>query len=187
MCPRDGRSRITFHGSCSQFHVALRVYPENLLLFVKGLPQYSRYPPGRWLRKLSFSQHVAARTVTRIYSFRLLKHRWGMKNQIACRIWPQYYDMIYLLTAIGFPPGGSSIVHIYTKTIHRTTQNKQYIEQHKNCGRARAVPRLCGLYPGICFTTEENARKNLSQGIRRVTAGAMKIHKHTNIQYCMSL
>jgi hypothetical protein len=36
-----------------------------------------------------------------------------------------------LLTAIGLPPGGSSTVHIYTKPIHRTTQNKQYIEQHK--------------------------------------------------------
>jgi len=31
--------------------------------------------------------------------------------------------MIYLLTAIGLPPGGSSKVHIYTQTIHRTTQN----------------------------------------------------------------
>jgi hypothetical protein len=40
--------------------------------------------------------------------------------------------MIYLLTAIGLPPGGSSTVHIYTQTIHRTTQNKQYIEQHIN-------------------------------------------------------
>ena len=40
--------------------------------------------------------------------------------------------MIYLLTAIGLPPGCSSTVHIYTQTIHRTTQNKQYIEQHKN-------------------------------------------------------
>jgi hypothetical protein len=27
-----------------------------------------------------------------------------------------------------------------------------------------AVPRLCGFYPGICLTTEEKARKNLSQG-----------------------
>jgi hypothetical protein len=26
------------------------------------------------------------------------------------------------------------------------------------------VPRLCGVYPGICLTTEEKARKNLSQG-----------------------
>ena len=28
----------------------------------------------------------------------------------------------------------------------------------------RAVPRLCGFYPGICLTNEEKARKNLSQG-----------------------
>jgi len=30
---------------------------------------------------------------------------------------------IYLLTAIGLSPGGSSTVHIYTQTVHRTTQN----------------------------------------------------------------
>ena len=29
---------------------------------------------------------------------------------------------IYLLTAIGLTPSGSSTVHIYTQTIHRTTQ-----------------------------------------------------------------
>jgi len=38
----------------------------------------------------------------------------------------QYYNvkigMIYLLTAIGLSHGGSSTVHIYTQTIHRTTQ-----------------------------------------------------------------
>ena len=30
--------------------------------------------------------------------------------------------MIYLLTASGLTPGGSSAVHIYTQTVHRTTQ-----------------------------------------------------------------
>jgi len=30
--------------------------------------------------------------------------------------------MIYLLTAVGLTPGGSSTVHIYTQTINRTTQ-----------------------------------------------------------------
>jgi uncharacterized integral membrane protein len=30
--------------------------------------------------------------------------------------------LIYLLTAFGLTPGGSSTVHIYTKTIRRTTQ-----------------------------------------------------------------
>ena len=52
------------------------------------------------------------------------------------------HDKIYLLTAIGLSPGGSSTVHIYTQTIHRTIQNKQYIEQHNNFGRMRAVLRL---------------------------------------------
>jgi len=32
------------------------------------------------------------------------------------------YILIYLLTAIGLTPGGSSTVHIYTQTIHRTIQ-----------------------------------------------------------------
>jgi len=32
--------------------------------------------------------------------------------------------MVYLLTAVGLPPGGSSTVHIYTQTIHRSTQWK---------------------------------------------------------------
>ena len=33
--------------------------------------------------------------------------------------------MIYLLTAIGLSPGGSSTVHIYTQTIYRTTYKLQ--------------------------------------------------------------
>jgi hypothetical protein len=37
--------------------------------------------------------------------------------------------MIYLLTAVN--KYISSTVHIHTQTIHRTTQNKQYKEQHK--------------------------------------------------------
>jgi hypothetical protein len=37
--------------------------------------------------------------------------------------------MIYL-TAIGLPPGGSSTVHIYTQTVHRTTK-KQKIHRTK--------------------------------------------------------
>jgi hypothetical protein len=55
------------------------------------------------------------------------------------------YD-IYLLTAIGLSPGGSSTVHIYTQTIHRTAQNKQYqnnIKYWKSVGRAlswRVIP-----------------------------------------------
>ena len=52
------------------------------------------------------------------------------------------YILYFLLTAIGLSPGGSSTLHIYTQTIHRTIQNKQNIEQHNNFGRMRAVLRL---------------------------------------------
>jgi hypothetical protein len=82
---------------------------------------------------------------------------WGVaraRNMAALRSYPpvctplanwellKWYDMIYLLTAIGLPPGGSSTVHIYTQIIHRTIQNKQYIQQHNNFGRVRAAPSL---------------------------------------------
>jgi len=33
--------------------------------------------------------------------------------------------MIYVLTAVGLTPTGSSTVHIYTQTIHRKTQLTQ--------------------------------------------------------------
>ena len=38
----------------------------------------------------------------------------------------------------------------------------------------RVVPQLCEFYLGICLTTEEKARKTLSQGSRRMTVGTMK-------------
>jgi hypothetical protein len=44
------------------------------------------------------------------------------------------------------------------------------------------VLRLCELYPGICLTTEEKARKNLSEGCRRVPVGTMKT-EYTNRTY----
>ena len=52
--------------------------------------------------------------------------------------------MIYdiLLTVIGLSPGGSSTVHIYTQTVHRMTQNRQYIEQQNNLGECGPCPVL---------------------------------------------
>ena len=50
------------------------------------------------------------------------------------------------------------------QTIHRTTQK---------LGRMRAVPRLCRFYPGICLTTEEKARKTLSQGSSQISRGSV--------------
>ena len=54
-----------------------------------------------------------------------------------------FYDMIYLLPAIGLSAGGR--IHINTQTIHRTIQNKQYFEQQiwKSAGRAPPGLVLC--------------------------------------------
>ena len=67
--------------------------------------------------------------------------------------------------------------------VQYTFTHKQYTErhktnntkQHKDFGRVRAVPRLCEVYPGICLTTEEKARRNLSQGSRTI-----RIHRPKN-------
>ena len=75
---------------------------------------------------------------------------------------PDIDRQIYLLTAIGLTPGGSSTVHI------KNTQKRV------NLGRVWAVPRLCELCPGICPTAEEKARKILSQGSRRMPVGTRK-------------
>jgi hypothetical protein len=45
--------------------------------------------------------------------------------------WHFLYDLIYLLTAVGLTPGGSSTVHIYTQTVHRITQwNRMHRTEH---------------------------------------------------------
>jgi hypothetical protein len=51
------------------------------------------------------------------------------------------YDMIYdiYLTTMVLTPGGSSTVHIYTRTILRQHyRHKQYIEQHNSLIRKSA-------------------------------------------------
>ena len=87
------------------------------------------------------------------------------------------YDMIYL-TAIGLTPGGSSTVHIYTQTVHRTTQNKQYIEQHNNLGECGPCPVLASYTPAFALQlrkkhgkTSVTVVKNLSQGREKPQSG----------------
>ena len=49
----------------------------------------------------------------------------------------------------------------------------------KSAGRAR----LCELYPGICHTTEEKARKNLSQGKKNLSHSTVYILPKTPTHY----
>ena len=51
-------------------------------------------------------------------------------------------DTDIFVTAIELSPDGGSTVHIYTQTINRTAQNKQYLEQHNNLGECGPCPVL---------------------------------------------
>jgi len=67
--------------------------------------------------------------------------------------------IVYLLTAIGLSPGGSSTVHIYTQKIHRTTQNKQFIEQHNNFGECGPCPVLASYTLTFALQLRKKHRK----------------------------
>jgi len=76
--------------------------------------------------------------------------------------------MIYLLTAIGLTPAGSNTVHIYTQTIHRTTQNRQYIEEHNNLWECGPCPIL------VRFTLAFALQLRKEHGKNSVTVAASK-------------
>jgi len=71
-----------------------------------------------------------------------------------------------LLTAIGLTPGGSSTVHIYTQTVHRTIQLIW-----KECG---PCPVFASYTLAFALQLRKKARKNLSRGSQRVPVGATK-------------
>jgi hypothetical protein len=60
--------------------------------------------------------------------------------------------LIYLLTAVGLSPGGST--HLHTNNTQRNTNNNR---------KTQIITNVKEFYPGICLKTEEKARRNLGQ------------------------
>ena len=65
--------------------------------------------------------------------------------------------MIYL-TAVGLTPDGSSTVHIYKQTIHRTTQSTQTI--HRTTQSTQTIHRTTQSTQTIHRTTQLTNRKS---------------------------
>ena len=90
-----------------------------------------------------------------------------------------YYNMIrydiYLLTAIVLTPGGCSTVHIYTQTIHRTTQNKQFLEQQKILEECGPCPILANYTLAFASQLRKKHGKTSSQGSQTI-----RIHTPNN-------
>jgi len=72
--------------------------------------------------------------------------------------------MIYLLTAIGLSPGGISTVHIYTYTIHRTTQLTTEQQQFIYFTNDRYIDSLSLTYVTNKSKTKKKQKKGNIQG-----------------------
>jgi hypothetical protein len=128
----------------------------------------------------SFTDAIAIGTYYTQHNF---SEVWSTWYDMICRIHTCIYHInmyVYIihiyLTAVGLTPGGSSTSHIYTQTVH-IIQRKENLE-------VRAVPRLCQLHPGICLTTEEKARENLSYGSTILEQWTVTITMNTEQQFC---
>jgi hypothetical protein len=73
------------------------------------------------------------------------------------------FILIYLLTAIGLTPGGSSTEHIYTQTVHRTTQSTQTIHRTTQKTIHRTTQKT------IHRTTQKSIHRTTKKTIHRTT------------------
>jgi hypothetical protein len=93
---------------------------------------------------------------------------------------------MYLLTAIGLTPGGSSSVYIYAQTIHRTTQLTTNWEECGQCpifasytlGFALKLRKRHG--KTSVRVAEECQLARRKQNIQNRTYITIRIHKHNN-------
>jgi hypothetical protein len=68
---------------------------------------------------------------------------------------------IYLLTAVGLSPGGST--HLHTNSTQNNTNNNRTTQITNNVEDCGSCPVFARFYSGICLTTEKKSRKNHSQ------------------------
>jgi hypothetical protein len=83
----------------------------GLLCFVPSFPSKKYLASSKSKRKYD--------SKLRMYKYVNPKFLQGRLQKLKINSW---YMLIYLSTAIGLTPGGNSTAHIYTQTIHITTQ-----------------------------------------------------------------
>ena len=82
--------------------------------------------------------------------------------------------MVYIFNCKWVDTRWQQYSYIYTQTVHRIQRTKHTQESQNVKCEVLAVPRLCELYPSICLTTDEKARKNLSQGTIQEQLGTIQ-------------
>ena len=87
---------------------------------------------------------------------------------------------IYLLTAIGLPSSGSSTVHVYTQTEHRTTQSTQTIYRTTQLIWEECGP--CPIFESYTLAFALQLRKKHRKTSVRVAKECQLAHWKQNIQ-----
>jgi hypothetical protein len=88
---------------------------ENWRSFLLKLCNRYTAPWRAWMTGLKLN---VTRAYLSSYFTSLCQIQWIISGSYITNFW----YLIYLLTTIGLTPGGNSTVHIYTQTVHRTTQ-----------------------------------------------------------------
>jgi hypothetical protein len=78
--------------------------------------------------------------------------------------------MIYLLTAIGLSPGGSSTAHIYTQTIHGIQITSQITTNLEECGP-------CPVFASFTLAFALQLRKKHGKTSVRVRKTSVRVRK----------
>jgi hypothetical protein len=95
--------------------------------------------------------------------------RYARSQSVLLFVWyDMIWYMIYLLTATGLTPGGSSTVHIYTQTIQRTTQITTNVEE---CGP-------CPVFASFTLAFALQLRKNHGKS-------SVRERKTSRVEWCV--
>jgi len=174
--PQTGQARtVTFLTTSSNFLPKERSLPITFIPLFTGTNcsiklsfsiKYCSHNIVRMIksRTMRWEGHVA-RMGERRGLYKVWRRKTEGKRPLG-RPWRRWVDndMIYLLNAIGLSSGGSSTVHIYTQTVHRTTQNKQYIEQHNNLGKCGPCPVLASYTLVFALQVSEKSTEKPQSG-----------------------
>jgi len=80
-----------------------------------------------------------------------------------------FKGLIYLLTAFGLSPGGST--HLHTNNTQNNTNNNRTIQITTNVEDCGTCPVFASFTLAFALQLREKARKNLSQGKKNLSQG----------------
>jgi hypothetical protein len=114
----------TFSLFSIQYHFSVPLFLYPFTYKHKCLPNYQALSP--FLSPISLFLSLKLQTPTfKCAHDKKIRRKLNFEKYFSLSKLIYTYILMYLLTAIGLSPGGSSTVHTYTQKVHRTIQNRK--------------------------------------------------------------